>query len=237
MERTGTAARVVLITGASGGLGHEVTRMFAAAGDNVVLVSRHHDRLEDLAAALGIPDTRCLLKEADLSDPAQSPPLVTEVVDCFGRIDVVVNLMGSYAPGRIAATTNELWRAQIASNLDAVFYLLREAIPSMRDGGAIVNSANSTPVEGRGGQLAHAVAKGGVITLTKSLALELKPRGIRVNAILPRNVDTPGNRALQPDADPTPWPSPQKVAEVIFFLCSDAAAVVSGALVPVYGQS
>ncbi len=115
---------------------------------------------------------------------------------------MVVNLLGSWAPGKIATTSDDLWHGQLATNLHAVFYVLREAVPRMSDGGAIVNVANALPVEGRGGQLAYAVAKGAVITLTQSLALELKPRAIRVNAILPRNIDTPGNRALQPHADP-----------------------------------
>lgn len=231
--RTDLKDKVVLINGATGGLGRVVTPLFVEAGAKVVLVSRSHDRLEDLAAMTGVPDTHCLLKDADLTDPAQARALVAEVVSCFGGIDVVVNLVGTWAPGKIATTTDEMWHEQLASNLFAVFHVLREAVPHMNDGGVIVNLGNSEPVEGMGGQLAYAVAKGGVHTLTKSLALELKPRGIRVNAILPRNVDTPGNRALQPDADPSQWPSAEDVAHVVLYLASPGAAVISGALIPV----
>lgn len=240
MEDTGTAdlkGKVVLIAGATGGLGRVVTPMFVRAGSKVVLVARHHDQLEDLAAATGVADTDCLLKEADLRDPAQARDLIVEVISCFGRIDVIVNLVGSWAPGRIEATSDDLWQAQLATNLFTVFHILREAVPHMNEGGVIINAGNSKPVEGKGGQLAYAVAKGGVHTLTRSLALELKPRGIRVNAIMPRNIDTPGNRALQPKADPTNWPSAEDVAKVVLYLASPGAVVVSGALIPVYGRA
>jgi NAD(P)-dependent dehydrogenase (short-subunit alcohol dehydrogenase family) len=233
----GLEDKVVLINGATGGLGRVITPMFVDAGAKVVLVARHHDRLEDLAAVTGVPDTHCLLKDADLRDPVQAREMVAEVVSCFGGIDVVVNLVGSWAPGKVATTSDEVWQEQLASNLFTVFNVLREAVPHMNDGGAIINAGNSEPVEGRGGQLAYAVAKGGVHTLTRSLALELKPRGIRVNAIMPRNIDTPGNRALQPNADPSDWPSAEDVARVVLYLSSPGAVVVSGALVPVYGKA
>lgn len=228
---------VVLITGATGGVGTVAAPAFARAGAAVTLVSRSREKLEHLALSADIPEDRRLLHPADLSDPAQAHGAVDATLARFGRLDVVVNLLGSWAPGKIASTSDDLWHGQLATNLHAVFYILREAAPRMSDGGSIVNVANALPVEGRGGQLAYAVAKGGVITLTQSLALELKPRGIRVNVILPRNIDTPGNRALQPNADYTSWPSAEDVAKVVLFLCSPGAAAVSGALVPVYGGS
>lgn len=231
------AGAVVLVTGATGGVGAVAAPAFAEAGASLALVSRSRERLEDLALSAGIPETLCLLHAADLTDPRQARGAVGATLARFGRLDVVVNLLGSWAPGKIASTSDDLWHGQLATNLHAVFYVLREAAPRMSDGGAIVNVANALPVEGRGGQLAYAVAKGAVITLTQSLALELKPRGIRANVILPRNVDTPGNRALQPNADYTSWPSADDVAQVVLFLSSARAAAVSGALVPVYGGS
>ncbi len=233
----GFKGKVVLIAGATAGTGTAVTRAFVERGANVVLVSRRHDKLEDLAAAVGVPDTQCLLHEADLLDPEQARGLITAVVGCFGGLDVVVSLVGSYARGRIDSTTDEIWREQLGTNLYTTFHLLREAVPHISDGGAIILTGNALPTEGKGGQLAYAVAKEGVHTLTRSLALELKPRGIRVNAILPRNIDTPGNRALQPGADPSSWPEPEEVARVIIWLASPEGAVVSGALVPVYGRT
>ncbi|MCZ7664968.1 MAG: SDR family oxidoreductase [Thermoleophilia bacterium] len=229
--------KVVLVAGATGGVGSVASPLLREAGANLVLVARAHDRLEDLAASMGIPDSQCLLHAADLRDPEQARSLVIRTIECFGRIDVLLNLVGSWAPGKVTSTTDERWLDQLETNLFAPFYVIREAVPHMPDGGVIINAGNAEPVEGKGGQLAYAVAKGGVHTLTRSLALDLKPRGIRVNAIMPRNIDTPRNRALQPNADPTAWPKPEEVAQVLLFLASPAAAVVSGALIPVYGRS
>src|SRR5665811_185423 len=137
MEDTGNGGargKVVLIAGATGGLGRVVTPMFVKAGAKVVLVARHHDQLENLAAATGVADTDCLVKDVDLRDPAQARDLIVEVISCFGRIDIVVNLVGSWAPGRITATSDDLWREQLASNLFTVFHVLREAVPHMSEG-------------------------------------------------------------------------------------------------------
>lgn len=235
--RSDLTGRVVLIAGATGGLGRVTSRLFKQAGARLVLVARTHDRLEDLAASLGTPESECLLHAADLRRPAQVRALIVRVVQCFGRIDVVLNLVGSWAPGKSTTTSDERWREQLETNLFAPFHVVREAVPHMPEGGVIINVGNAEPVEGKGGQLAYAVAKGGIHTLTRSLALELKPRGIRVNAIMPRNIDTPGNRALQPHADPADWPKPEEVAEVLLYLASPRSAVITGALIPVYGRT
>ena len=114
---------------------------------------------------------------------------------------------------------------------------MREAVPHMAPGSAIVNVGSQLPVEGKGGQLAYAVAKGGVLTLTQSVAKELRARQIRVNAILPSNIDTPDNRRFRPNDDFSTWPTPDDIARVLLFLASPEADLISGALVPVYGRS
>ncbi len=225
-----------LITGATGGVGPAVARVLAEAGSQLVLVSRSHDKLEDLAASLGMPETDCLIHACDLRDSAQAKDLMIAMLGCPGPLTGVVNLIGHWGAGKVTTLGDEAWHGMLATNLHAVFYVLREAVPHLADGSAIVNVGGELPIEGRGGQLAYAVAKGGVLTLTKSLALELKPRSIRVNAILPKNIDTPGNRALLPDSDTKHWVQPEEVAELILFLLSEQAAKVTGALVPIYGM-
>jgi NAD(P)-dependent dehydrogenase (short-subunit alcohol dehydrogenase family) len=229
-------SKVTLITGATGGVGAAVATAFHAAGGRLALVSRSHDRLEDLAAHVGLDDTRCILRDADLRDPAQAERVVAETVSCFGRLDIVVNLIGSWEPGRLATTTDERWNDVLATNLHAVFHVMRAAAPHLSEGGVILNIGGELPIEGKGGQLAYAVAKSGVLTLTKSAALELKERGIRVNALLPKNVDTPLNRTLRPDGDVSQWVQPSQVADVLLFLASPAAAAITGALIPLDGR-
>ena len=228
--------KVTLIAGATGGVGPSVARAFHEAGARLTLVSRSHDRLEDLAAQVGLDDTTCILRDADLRDAAQAERVVAETVSCFGRLDVVLNLVGSWEAGKLATTTDERWHDVLSTNLHAVFYVMRAAVPHMSRGGVILNIGGELPIEGKGGQLAYAVAKAGVLTLTQSAALELKERGIRVNALLPKNVDTPLNRSLRPDGDFSLWVQPDQLADVLLFLASPAAASVSGALIPLDGR-
>ncbi len=228
--------KVTLITGATGGVGRAVATAFHTAGARLALVSRSHDRLENLAAKVGLDDTGCILREADLRDPAQAERLVAETVSCFGRLDIVLNLIGSWEAGRLATTSDERWQDVLATNLHSVFYVMRAAAVHLPDDGVILNIGGELPIEGRGGQLAYAVAKSGVITLTKSAALELKERGIRVNALLPKNVDTPLNRTLRPNGDASLWVQPEQVANVLLFLASPAAAAITGALIPLDGR-
>ena len=228
--------KVTLITGATGGVGRAVATAFHSAGARLALVSRSHDRLENLAAKVGLDDTGCILREADLRDPAQAERVVAETVSCFGRLDIVLNLIGSWEAGRLATTSDERWQDVLATNLHSVFYVMRAAAVHLPDDGVILNIGGELPIEGRGGQLAYAVAKSGVITLTKSAALELKERGIRVNALLPKNVDTPLNRTLRPNGDASLWVQPEQVANVLLFLASPAAAAITGALIPLDGR-
>jgi NAD(P)-dependent dehydrogenase (short-subunit alcohol dehydrogenase family) len=228
--------KVTLITGATGGAGYAVTQAFHRAGAQLALVSRSHDRLEDLAARVGLDDTSCILRAADLRDPAQAERVVAETVSCFGRLDVVLNLIGSWEAGKLATTTDERWHDVLGTNLHSVFYVMRAAAPHLREGGVILNVGGELPIEGKGGQLAYAVSKAGVLTLTQSAALELKPRGIRVNALLPKNVDTPLNRTLRTHGDVSLWVQPEQVAEVLLFLASPAAGAITGALIPLDGR-
>ena len=227
---------VTLIAGATGGVGRAVANAFHTAGSQLSLVSRSHDRLEDLAAQVGVDDTNCILRDADLRDPAEAERVVAETVSCFGRLDIVLNLIGGWEAGKVATTTDERWHDVLATNLHAVFHVMRAAAPHLRDGGVILNIGGELPIEGKGGQLAYAVAKSGVLTLTRSAALEFKDRGIRVNALLPKNVDTPLNRTLRPNGDFTRWVQPDQVAAVLLFLASPAAASITGALIPLDGR-
>jgi NAD(P)-dependent dehydrogenase (short-subunit alcohol dehydrogenase family) len=241
------SGRVVAVTGATGGLGPAVAEAFAAAGAAVALLARNQEKLEKLAAALtpaspapgqaAAETPTVFIRAADLTDPVAVHEAFRAVAAHFGRVDVLLNLVGSWEPGKVAGTTDDRWHQVLATNLHAVFYAMREAVPHMPSGSAIVNVGNQLPVEGKGGQLAYGVAKGGVLTLTQSAAKELRERGIRVNAILPSNIDTPDNRRFRPHEDPALWPTPGQIARVFLYLASSEADLVSGALVPVYGRS
>jgi NAD(P)-dependent dehydrogenase (short-subunit alcohol dehydrogenase family) len=161
---------------------------------------------------------------------------VAATLSCFGRLDAVVTLVGHWEPGKEETTPDERWHGVLDTNLHSIFYTLREAAPHVSPGGSIVLMGAEEPVEGKGGQVAYAVSKAGVHTLTKSLALELKPRQVRVNALLPRNIDTPDNRRYRPEGDFSKWVQPRQIAEIILFLVCPVSAPITGALIPVNGM-
>jgi NAD(P)-dependent dehydrogenase (short-subunit alcohol dehydrogenase family) len=235
------SGRIAVVTGATGGVGPAVAEAFSRAGATLALVARDENKLARLVSSLtraaGSAVPEITTWSTDLTDSAAVRDTFGAIAVRYGRIDVLLNLVGSWEPGKVATTTDDHWHGVLATNLHAVFYAIREAVPHMPSGSAIVNMGSQVPTEGKGGQLAYGVAKSAVLTLTASVAKELKDRGIRANAILPSNIDTPDNRHFRPREDPAQWPKPEEIAEVLLYLASPQAKLISGALVPVYGRS
>jgi NAD(P)-dependent dehydrogenase (short-subunit alcohol dehydrogenase family) len=145
--------------------------------------------------------------------------------------------MGGYAGGHsIPDTPVEVWDRMMSMNLRSSFLLARAAIPRMGEGGALVFVASRAALSGRKGHAAYAVSKAALLTLTEAIAEENRG-GVRANAVLPGTIDTPANRAAMPGADFSRWTPPEEIARVVLFLASAESAPVSGAAVPVYGQS
>lgn len=207
-------ARNVLITGASGGLGTAVTAAFA----------------EDRVTAVSHP-------EYDLTRPEEAARAVAAV---GGPLHVLVHLMGAFAGGQAVASTDDAtWRRMMSLNLDAAFYMTRAALPSLlaQPGGRIVLIGSRTAVAPAANLAAYNVSKAGVVALARTLALEVGPRAATCNVILPSVIDTPGNRAAMPKADPNQWVKPASIAALIHFLAGPGAADVNGAVVPIYGNA
>jgi len=240
MANSPQAGRIVLITGATGELGRPVAQAFAAVGDQLALVARDEARLAALVSALRLPAGRFLSHAADVTDAAQVADLVQAVTARWGRIDVLLNLAGGYQAGVPVAEMDErFWDGMLNLNLRSVFLVCRAVVPHMlkQGSGKIVNIAARAGLQGRAKASAYAVAKAGVIILTQALAEEVKNAGINVNVILPSIIDTPRNRSENPNADFSKWVPPEQLAEIILFLCSDAASALHGATIPVYGRA
>ena len=153
-----------------------------------------------------------------------------------------VHLAGGFRAAPLVETTLRDLQGQLDLNLATTFLCCREAVRAMRAkapraGGRIVNVGSRASVRPEGGKVAYAVSKGAVATLTQTLAEELKPEKIQVNAVVPSTIDTAANRAAMPEADFGSWPTAAEVAAAIVWLASPAASVTSGALVPVYGRA
>jgi NAD(P)-dependent dehydrogenase (short-subunit alcohol dehydrogenase family) len=230
--------RVILVTGATGGLGRIVVKRFLAEGAQVAAVYRSEDKLRELVEFAG----SIAGFKADVTDPASVASLVGNVYRKLGRIDVLLNIAGGYAGGKPLQETEETQLDQlVALNTRSAWLCSRAVLPGMieRNWGRIVSvsAKNATPRGRRVGNLAYAISKGGIITLTEALAEELVKTDVTVNCVMPATIDTPDNRGKMPNADTSKWVSTGDIAEVILFLSSEASRAVSGACIPVYGHS
>jgi NAD(P)-dependent dehydrogenase (short-subunit alcohol dehydrogenase family) len=230
--------KVVVVTGAAGNLGRAVAAAFAAAGARLALVDL---KPQSLVAALRElpPGTDCAPFPADLMDPAAATAMADAVAAHFGRLDVLANLAGGFAMGPpLHGTPDRDWDFMLNLNARTVFHCCRAAVPHLlaAGGGRIVNVSARAALRGVGHMGPYCASKAAVITLTESLADELKDSAINVNCVVPGTLDTPQNRAAMPDQDPARWVPLPALADVILFLASDGARAVTGAAVPVYGR-
>lgn len=231
--------RIVMITGAAGNLGRATARAFAQQGARLALVDRDLQALTEARDALGSASESELFA-VDLLQSQAVTDLVEQVGARFGNVQALVNLAGGFAMGSaVHETTDAEWDFMMALNLRTVFNCSRATIPQMlaAGGGRIINIAARAAVKGSGHMAPYCASKAAVITLTESLADELKHRGINVNCLLPGTLDTPQNRIAMPDQDHSAWVALDALAEVILFLASDASRAITGAAIPVYGRS
>jgi NAD(P)-dependent dehydrogenase (short-subunit alcohol dehydrogenase family) len=224
------SAKVAIVAGAGGALGHATAAALAASGLTVVAVDRNERALRELPG-----DVRP--EVADTTDPAAAKGLADRIVGEVGPPDVLVNTIGAFRPADALTTTPETLRLMIDVNLGPALWLSQAVAPYMqRQGsGAIVHVAARPGIEPTGGMAAYGVSKAALVHLTRILDVELRPHGIRVNAVAPQLLDTPANRATFPAGVMAHAAAPEAIAGVIAFLVSDAAAPVSGAILPVYG--
>jgi NAD(P)-dependent dehydrogenase (short-subunit alcohol dehydrogenase family) len=224
------SAKVAIVAGAGGPLGHATAVALSAGGLAVVAVDRNERGLGDL------PDD--IRREvADATDPAVATRLIDRIAAEVGPPDVLVNTIGMFRPGDILTTTPEMLRLMIDVNLGPALWLSQAVAPHMRQqgSGAIVHVAARPGIEPAGGMAAYSASKAALVHLTRILDIELRPHGIRVNAVAPQLLDTPRNRATFPAEALAHAVAPEAIADVIAFLVSDASASVSGAILPAYG--
>lgn len=229
--------KTVMITGAAGNLGRAVAEVFGSHGANLVLLDLNGEALE---SAYPGDDAHSLKCSADLMKADDIAEAVKAAKAKFGGLDVLVAIAGGFHMGEaVHELPKDKWDLMMDLNARTLLNTAEAVVPSMIEVGAgkIVTIGANAARQGMAAMSAYIVAKSAVIRLTESMSAELRGQGINVNCVMPSIIDTPENRAAMPDADPGDWVSPEKLANVILFLCSEEASAVHGAAVPVVGLS
>jgi NAD(P)-dependent dehydrogenase (short-subunit alcohol dehydrogenase family) len=224
--------KVVLVTGANGGLGTYVTQAFLEAGATVVGTSRRIQQSD-----FNHPGFTAMPAELSTRDSARA--LAEQLLARFRKLDVLVHTVGGFAGGQsIADTDDATYQQMLDVNLNSVFHILRATIMPLRQSGEgrLIAIGSRAAVEPGAGVGAYSASKAAMVSLIRTVALENKDAGLRANVILPGTMDTPANRKAIPNADFSKWVQPSAIASLITWLSRDAGKHINGAVIPVYGS-
>lgn len=236
--------KVVLITGGSSGIGLSAARMFLQAGASVAIMGRDKERGAMAVRHLSVEGFYPAFLCGDVKNVCDCEKIVKDIINRFGRLDVLVNSAGAYLEKSIGETTEEDFERIMAVNVKGTYFMAQASMPVLKSSrGNIVNVSSDAGLNGNANCTAYCSAKGAVTLFTKSLALEAAPYGVRVNCVCPGDIDTPMlDNQLAEIPNPREYRremeslyplgrigTPEEVAGVILFLASDAASFVTGA--------
>ncbi len=243
--------RVVIVTGSASGIGQATAQRFAEDGATVVCADFNDDLGRESAEKIVADGGKASFNRLDVSDHEGCAALVAKVVADHGKLDVLANVAGILQFGHTTDLSIEEWNRTIAVNLTGMFNMIKPSIPHLLEsGGSIVNVASSAGISGQAYSAAYSASKGGVVLLTKALAVEYAKKGLRVNAVCPGSVDTPlvANMTFPDDIEGFliarmelvrgKFAPPSDIASVMCFLASDDAKHINGVALPVdYGMT
>ncbi len=239
--------KIAIVTGAGRGIGRETALMIAAEGATVAAVARTQSDLDETVRLITEAGGSAISLSRDLTDSAQVQSMVDTVVEEFGRIDILINNAGGYPKEiydkvekqaiKIWEWSEEQWDQIIKTNLKIPFLCINKVVPVMiRQGGGDIVSVSSRMGRIASQMGAYAVAKGGIITLTKTTAIQTQEYGIKCNAVAPGMVDTPGQRTYNHnvDQDDAKMGDPKDVAKAIMYLLCDTPQVMTGQVIDLF---
>jgi NAD(P)-dependent dehydrogenase (short-subunit alcohol dehydrogenase family) len=218
----------VLITGASGGLGTAVAKVFQESGATVIGVARSWPEPVSFLAL-----------SVDLTT-AEGCDVMVEQALAHGPIEALVHILGGFGGGQaVAETSDKTWDGMMTLNLRAAFCAMRAVLKPMTAAkyGRIVAVGSRAAVEPMPNFAAYSVSKAALVALVKNVAAETKDLGITANVVLPSTIDTPLNRQVMPKSDFSRWVKPESIAQALVWLASQGAGDVSGAVIPIYGRA
>ena len=236
--------KTVIVTGSASGMGRGIAERFSREGANVVLCDVHEDKLKEVAGTL--PEARTLVRVCDVSDFEAVRQLVASAVERFGALHVMVNNAGIASEGSVVEVPLDDWKKTVDTDLGGVFHGCRAALPELlKTGGCIVNTASVSGLAADWSMSAYNAAKGGVVNLTRAVALDFGSKGVRANSVCPSLTHTGMTEDMLKDnalvakfMERMPLKrvaEPADIAGVVAFLASDDARFVNGVNLPVDG--
>jgi NAD(P)-dependent dehydrogenase (short-subunit alcohol dehydrogenase family) len=232
--------KVAIVTGGSKGIGYSIAERFTNEGAKVIICSRTESELSEVATKIG-----CESYKLDVSDSKGVKSMAKWFSKKYGKLDILVNNAGLLRPGRITKTTEEDWDLQINVNLKGPFLMSNNFLPHMNEGGSILNISSTVGLRAMRGAAAYCASKGGVVNLTRAMALDLAGK-IRVNCICPAVVDTPmvdervKNSNVSREVLDSVQPigrmgKPEEIAAMALHLCGPEAEWTTGSIITVDG--
>ncbi|MGH2581532.1 MAG: SDR family oxidoreductase [Anaerolineales bacterium] len=229
---------MVVVAGAAGGLGAVATAAFAENGANMALLGRSLDKLDALAAELALAD-RVLTQAGNLSDPDQAITIAGEVLKKFGRIDILLNFVGGWIGGKsVIDTKKDDLDAMLDQHLMSTYALVKAFVPEMLKNkwGRILAVSSPNASRPPGNSSPYAVGKSAMEALILSLAQEIKGSGVTANLVLVKTIDVAHQRQINPSQENKGWTTPEEISATLLHLCSEEAAVINGARIPLFGE-
>lgn len=239
--------KVAIITGGGSGFGRATSLLFAKEGAKVVVVDYNEEGAKQTAENIKSAGGQAIYVKADVSKEEDVKHFVDEAVKAFGKLDIIFNNAGIYVPGNAEEQKTEDWDRIINVNLRGVFFGCKYAIPEMKKngGGVIINTASAAALIGFPEAIAYAASKGGVVSLTRAVAVDFAKAGIRANCICPGTSETAITKDVLANEQlrnmflaPIPmgrFGQPDDIAKAALFLASDLSAYITGATIPVDG--
>jgi NAD(P)-dependent dehydrogenase (short-subunit alcohol dehydrogenase family) len=228
-------SQVFLVTGPTGAMGEAVVGKLAASGHRLLLAARNEGRLKEIADSVDAAD-RVATIVADTTEPLQARRAVSEAIDRFGRIDGLIHLVGGFHIGPVMLTDLDAYLRMYQSNLLSAVSATQAVLPQLADGGHLVYLSSVLASEPFPGFGAYAASKAALQAWVRSLAHEVKHRGVHANTVVMTMADTAEARAQRPNVDFEQATKPAAVADVVDFLVSPAANGLYGVTVPVLGK-
>jgi NAD(P)-dependent dehydrogenase (short-subunit alcohol dehydrogenase family) len=229
--------RVVIITGATGGLGRIVTKQFADQGACLVLVGTSAEKLQHLVRELALQEERILISVADLSQAETAQILAQEALERFGRIDILLHLVGGWSGAKAVTEVDDRQvETMLQQHLWTTYHLVRAIIPAMitNHWGRILVISSPTASHPASNIAPYAIGKAAQEALILTISQEVKDKGVTANILQVKTIDVEHARDQKPDANNTNWTTPEEITATFLYLSSEAARTINGARIPLF---